>query len=65
MTNYLGLINCLSGLKTVTLDKPKAEWDKTTKDKFNANNKAVNAIFCGVSLEEFHKISHVETTKKV
>ena len=25
----------------------------------------MNAIFCGVSLEEFHKISHMETTKKV
>ena len=46
----------------VALDKPKAEWDKTAK--FNANKKAVNAIFCGVSLEKFHRISHVETAKK-
>ena len=25
----------------------------------NANNKALNAIFCGVSPDEFHRISHV------
>ena len=25
----------------------------------NANSKALNAIFCGVSLDEFHRISHV------
>ena len=48
----------------VALDKPEAEWDEATKDKFNANNKALNAIFCGVSPEEFHRISHVETAKE-
>ena len=48
----------------VAPNKLKVEWDKTSKDKFNANNKAVNAIFCGLSPEEFHRISHVETTKE-
>ena len=47
----------------VAPEKPKVEWDKTAKDKFNANNKVVNAIFCGVSPEEFHRISHVDMTK--
>ena len=28
------------------------------------NSKAINAIFCGVSIDEFHRISHVETTKE-
>ena len=32
----------------IVSDKPNAKWDKATKDKFNAKNKAVNAIFCGV-----------------
>ena len=48
----------------VAPEKPKVEWDKTAKDKFNANNKVVNAIFCGVSPEEFHRISHVDMTKE-
>ena len=30
----------------------------------NANNKAINAIFCGVSTDEFHKILHVKTAKE-
>ena len=29
-----------------------------------ANSKAINAIFCGVSSDEFHKISHVKTAKE-
>ena len=40
------------------------EWDKATLALANANSKAINAIFCGVSTDEFHKISHVETTKE-
>ena len=31
----------------------------------NANSKAINAIFCGVSTNEFHRISHVKTAKEV
>ena len=30
----------------------------------NTNSKAINAIFCGVSTNEFHKVSHVKTAKK-
>ena len=44
---------------------PKAEWDKVALALANANSKAINAIFCGVSTNEFHWISHVKTTKKV
>ena len=29
------------------------------------NNKALNAIFCGVSLDEFNRISHVTIAKEV
>ena len=42
----------------------KSEWDKASFALANANSKAINVIFCGVSIEEFHKISHVETTKE-
>ena len=31
----------------------------------NANSKALNAIFCGVSLDEFHRISYVTIAKEV
>ena len=37
---------------------PKAEWDKAALALENANSKTINAIFCGVSTDEFHKISH-------
>ena len=30
----------------------------------NANNKALNVIFCGVSPDEFHRISHVSIAKE-
>ena len=43
----------------------KSEWDKATLALANANSKAINAIFCGVSTDEFHMISHVKTTKEV
>ena len=42
----------------------KSEWDKTALALANANCKAINAIFCGVSTDEFHRISHIETTKE-
>ena len=43
---------------------PKVEWDKVTLALANANSKAINSIFCGVSTDEFHKISHVKTAKE-
>ena len=43
---------------------PKAEWDKATLALANANSKAINAIFCGVSINEFHRISYVNTVKE-
>ena len=37
------------------------EWDKVALALANANSKAISAIFCGVSPDEFHRISQVET----
>ena len=47
--------------------RPKAA--KSTQDKAalaatNANSKPLNAIFCDVSPDEFHRISHITVTKK-
>ena len=43
----------------------KSTWDKAALTASNANSKALNAIFCGVSLDEFHKISYITIAKKV
>ena len=43
---------------------PKPKWDKATLALANANSKAINAIFCGVSINEFHRISYVNTVKE-
>ena len=42
----------------------KFEWDKIALALANANSKAVNVIFCGVSPNEFHRISHVKIAKE-
>ena len=42
----------------------KSKWDKAVLALANANSKAINAIFSGVSSDEFHRISHVKTAKE-
>ena len=42
----------------------KSTWDKAALAVSNANNKALNAIFCGVFPDEFHRISHVTIAKE-
>ena len=47
----------------------KPEAAKSTRDKAalatsNANSKALNVIFCGVSPDEFHQISHITVAKE-
>ena len=46
------------------LEAAKSTWDKAALATLNANRKALNAIFCGVSLDEFHRISHIIITKE-
>ena len=41
------------------LEAAKSTWDKAALAAANANSKPLNAIFCGVLPDEFHKISHV------
>ena len=42
----------------------KFEWDKAALATANANSKALNAIFCGVSQDDFHRVSHVTIAKE-
>ena len=42
----------------------KSTWDKAALAVANANNKALNAILCGVSPDKFHRISHVTIAKE-
>ena len=46
------------------LEAAKSTWDKVALVVANANSKALNALFCGVSPNEFHKISHVTIAKE-
>ena len=46
------------------LEATKSTWDKVALMAANANSKALNAIFCCVSPNEFHKISHVTIDKE-
>ena len=42
----------------------KSTWDKAALATSNANSKTLNAIFCGVSPDEFHWISHITIAKE-
>ena len=42
----------------------KSTWDKAAFAASNTNSKALNTIFCGVSLDEFHRISHITIAKE-
>ena len=48
--------------------KPKEapmDWDDATIIAANFNNRALNALFCGVTNEEFKRISSTEVTKEI
>ena len=46
------------------LEAAKSTWDKAALAATNANSKALTANFCGVSLDEFHRISHITVAKE-
>ena len=46
------------------LKEAKSTLDKAALATSNANSNALNAIFCGVSPDEFHQISHITITKE-
>lgn len=45
-------------------EEAKSTWDKVALAASNANSKALNAIFCGVSPDEFYRISHITVAKE-
>ena len=45
-------------------EEAKSTWDKAALAASNANSKAINVIFYGVSPDEFHRISHITVAKK-
>ena len=40
------------------------DWDKETIKEANFNNRALNALFCGVTNEKFKRISSIEVAKE-
>ena len=42
----------------------KSTWDKAALATSNANSKALNANFCGVSSDKFHRISYIIVAKE-
>ena len=44
--------------------KASVDWDEETIKAANFNSKALNALFCGVTNEEFKKISSMEVAKE-
>ena len=42
----------------------KSTWDKAAFAAPNANSKALNTIFCDLSSNEFHRISHITVAKE-
>ncbi|KAG9451570.1 hypothetical protein H6P81_011535 [Aristolochia fimbriata] len=47
-----------------TLDKPQKNWIDEEKKSSNLNSKALNAIFYGVSLEVFSRMSAITSAKE-
>lgn len=46
-------------------DKAKAEWSAAEQKNYTANFKDLNSIICALSLDEFRRISNLETAKGV
>ena len=42
----------------------KSTWNKAALAAANSNSKVLSAIFCNVSPDEFHKISHITIAKE-
>ena len=46
------------------LEEAKSTWNKVALAASNANSKVLNAIFCDVSPDKFHRISHITIAKE-
>ena len=46
------------------LKATKSIWDKAALAAANVNSKALNTIFCCISPDEFHRISHLQLPRR-
>ncbi|XP_058211632.1 uncharacterized protein LOC131323810 [Rhododendron vialii] len=49
----------------ITTEKPKSKWSTDEKNKYTLNSRAMNALFCGLSPEEYNKVSVCKTAKEI
>ncbi|XP_065617297.1 uncharacterized mitochondrial protein AtMg00810-like [Quercus suber] len=63
-TQLLWMQKLLHDYGWTKLEAEKSTWDKAALAAANANSKALNAIFDGMSPDEFHMISHVTVAKE-
>ena len=65
---WLAVVNGWKSPTVITgkkiIPKDISEWDRTDYENCGWNSKAINAIFNGVTAEEFRRISHCELAKK-
>ena len=45
--------------------KNKSEWDESDKKRITLNAKAINILFCALSMEEFNRIRTCKTAKDI
>ena len=45
--------------------KKDNEWDVIDRENYEANSRAINAIYCALSVSEFHRVSSYMTAKEV
>lgn len=51
--------------KGITTEKPKSKWSTDEKNNYTLNSRAMNALFCGLSPEEYNKVSVCKTAKEI
>ena len=55
---YIPMKKCEESL----VEKLKSEWDDTDKKRISINARAMNTLFCALSMEEFNRIQSCKTT---
>ncbi|KAL5561894.1 hypothetical protein UlMin_031641 [Ulmus minor] len=58
---YIPMKKCEESL----VEKLKSEWDDTDKKRISINARAMNTLFCALSMEEFNRIRSCKTAKDI
>ncbi|KAL5543486.1 hypothetical protein UlMin_007270 [Ulmus minor] len=58
---YIPMKKCEESL----VEKLKSEWDDTDKKRISINDRAMNTLFCALSMEEFNRIRSCKTAKDI